>query len=104
MIRVQVEHLRPGAQAEAETVDHGRALQPAAAGCAGDHVALAVDGADVHGVAPHLTDSLRARPGPVTLGDSLPRRPRQSRLHAARRPWTQLEGCAVTHELATPTA
>src|ERR1700741_1343823 len=51
VIGVEVEHLCAGTQAEAETVDDGRALQPTSTRRAGDQVAVPVGDGDVAGVA-----------------------------------------------------
>src|SRR5207237_3436936 len=72
MLRVEVEHLGSGAQAEAETFDDGRALQPAAARRARNDVPVPVGNADVHGVPLRATGRLGASPGPVLRAHGLP--------------------------------
>src|SRR5256885_15633143 len=71
MLRVEVEHLRPRAQAKAQALDHRRALQPPAARRAGDEVAVTVSHGDVDRVAPDRAQPLRSRAGPVSRADLL---------------------------------
>src|ERR1700731_4661319 len=61
MIFLKVEHLRTGAEAEAELGDHRRRLQPAARRRRRDHVAGLVDDVEMHGVAAHLADASDGR-------------------------------------------
>src|SRR2546423_8141991 len=72
MLWVEVEHLGPGAQAEAETLDDRRALQPATARCACNDVPVHIGNADVHGVSLGATGRLSTRPGPVFRAHGLP--------------------------------
>src|SRR5256885_12692545 len=71
MLRVEVEHLRPRAQAKAQTLDHRPALQPPAARRAGDEVSVTVSHGDVDRVAPDRAQRLPSRPGPVSRADPL---------------------------------
>ena len=80
---LEPEHLAPGAEAEAETGNHGRAVQPAAARGRGDDVAVTVDHIDVARVA---QDRLAGSGRRCGRG----RNPRQLRLSALRAPGAQL--------------
>src|SRR5260370_17764358 len=102
VLSIEIQHLRAGAEAEAEAGDDRRALQPATAGRARDHVAVTVDRGDVHGVAPHLAAGLRTGPRPVALGDRLIRGPGQPGRAAARGTGTQPHPTAIPHDLAPP--
>src|SRR5260370_6359887 len=73
MVSIEVEHLCPGAEAEAETLDHGRALQPTSAGSASDHVPEAIGHSNMNRVAPHLAHGLPARARPVAFRNCLHR-------------------------------
>src|SRR5258708_39469535 len=78
VVSIEVEHLCPGAEAEAETLDHGRALQPTSAWSASDHVSEAIGHRDMNRVAPHLPHALRPRARPVpfpTFSPSPPPKP-----------------------------
>ena len=85
VVRIQVQHLRARAQAESEAVDHGRALQPAPAGRAGDQVPVTVGDSNVDGIAARVADRLRTRSGPVAFRDRLAAKSRKSGPAAARR-------------------
>src|SRR5258708_5359448 len=98
MIWIQIEHLRARAQAEPQAGDDRRALQPATAGRAGDHVAVAVGDSNMHGVPSHFANRLSARTRPVPFGHRLARPPRQARLAAGRRAGPELERRAITYE------
>src|SRR5207248_5864863 len=82
MLRIEVEHLRAGAEREAETGDDGGALEPAAAWSTGDQVAPPVGGRDVDGVAGGLGDALGSVAGPVAGRHGLVSRARQPRAAA----------------------
>src|SRR5260370_26581277 len=83
VFRIEVEHLCPGAEAEAETLDHGRALQPTSAWSASDHVSEAIGHRDMNRVAPHLAHGLRAGARPVAFRHFLHRAARKPRLQSA---------------------
>src|SRR5712691_6057753 len=98
VVRIEVEHLRPGAEAEPETLDHGRALQPPSAWCAGDQVPEAIGHRDMNRVAPHLARGLRAGARPVAFRNFLHRAARKARLESARRAWPELQRCARANQ------
>src|SRR5258708_32916613 len=98
MIWIEIEHLRARAQADPKAGDDGRALQPATAGRAGHHVAVAVGDSNMHGVPSHFANCLSARTRPVPFGHRLARPPRQARLAAGRRARPELERRAITYE------
>src|SRR5712692_8182000 len=85
VVSIEVEHLCPGAEAEAETLDHGRALQPTSAGSASDHVPEAIGHSNMNRVAPHLAHGLRARARPVAFRNFFRRTVRKAGLDSARR-------------------
>src|ERR1700733_4047288 len=71
MVFLEVEHLRAGAEAEAELGDHRRGLQPAARRRRRNHVAGLVDDIEMHGVATgiaHPADGRFARAEPAAGG------------------------------------
>src|SRR2546423_1763735 len=72
MLWVEVEHLGPGAQAEAETLDDRRALQPATARCACNDVPVPIGKGGVHGVSLGAPGRLSPRPGQVFRAHGLP--------------------------------
>src|SRR5260370_5861922 len=94
VVSIEVEHLCPGAEAEAETLDHGRALQPTSAWSASDHGSKAIGHRDMNRVAPHLAQGLRARARPVALRNFLPSAARKARFEYRRRAWPELQRCA----------
>src|SRR5258708_10101638 len=77
VLSIEIQHVRAGAEAEAEAGEDRRALQPATAGRARDHVAVTVDPAAVPAAPPHLADGLRTGPRPWAPADRLIRGPRQ---------------------------
>src|SRR5712691_9569784 len=100
VVGIEVEHLCPGAEAEAETLDHGRALQPTSAGSASDHVPEAIGHRNMNRVAPHLAHGLRAGARPVAFRNFLYRTARKAWLDSARRAWPELQRCAWAHQRA----
>src|SRR5712692_11858179 len=101
MVGVEVEHLGARAEAEAEDWNHWRALQPAAAGCARDDVAVSVGHRDGHRVPSHGAEGLRASAGPVALTDRLRLAARQVRLEVRRPSWTKLGRSPLADQAAT---
>ena len=85
VIGIEVEHLRPRPQAEAQAVDDRRALQPASAWRTRDQVSVAISDRDVNRVAAYSSGRLGPGAGPVTFGDDLGRAPRKQRLIAIER-------------------
>src|SRR5258707_14014844 len=103
VVGIEVEHLWPGAEAEAETLDHGRALQPTSARSASDHVPEAIGHRDMNRVAPHLAHGLRPRVRPVAFRNFLHGAARKARLESPTRAWPELERCALPHQGAAGT-
>ncbi len=91
VIGIEIEHLRPRPQAEAQAVDDWRALQPASAWRTRDQVSVAISHRDVNRVAAHSSGRLGPGAGPVTFGDSLGRAPRKKRLFAVERSRPELQ-------------
>src|SRR6266852_7624801 len=85
VIGIEVEHLRPRPQAEAQAVDDRRALQPASAWRTRDQVSMTISDGDVNSVAAHSSGRLGPGAGPVAFGDNLRRAPRNQRLFAVER-------------------
>src|SRR6266851_1794071 len=77
VIGIEVEHLRPRPQTEAQAVDDRRALQPASAWRARDQVSTAISDRDMNRVAAHSPARLGPGAGPVAFGDKLGRAPRK---------------------------
>src|SRR2546422_3258807 len=100
VLRVEVEHLGSGAEAEAEAWNHRRALQPSAARGAGDKVPMTVGDRYVHGVATHRAEGLGAGARPVPLGHGLCLASRQPRLQTRGLTWPQRQGCPVADQPA----
>src|SRR5260370_35234136 len=98
VVSIEVEHLCPGAEAEAENLDHGSALQPTSAWSASDHVSKAIGHRDMNRVAPHLAQGFRARARPVALRNFLPSAARKARFESARRPWPELQRCTGANQ------
>src|SRR5260370_41410253 len=97
VVGIELDHLSPGAEAEAETLDHGRALQPTSAWSASDHVPEAIGHRNMNRVAPHLAHALRLRGRPMAFRNFLHGTARQARLESARRAWPELQRCALPH-------
>ncbi len=85
VIGIEVEHLRPRPQTEAQAVDDRRALQPASAWRARDQVSTAISDRDMNRVAAHSPARLGPGAGPVAFGDNLRRALRNQRLFAVER-------------------
>src|SRR5260370_1927573 len=90
VIGIEVEHLRPRTEAEAQAVDDRRALQPASAWRTSDQVSVAISDRDVNRVAAYSSGRLGPGARPVTFGDDLGRAPRQQRLIAIERSTPEL--------------
>src|SRR5690348_5411814 len=61
MAFLEPEHLGAAAEAEAELRNDGRGLQPAAGRRRGDHVAVAIDDVEMHGVTAYLAETADRR-------------------------------------------